>query len=166
MSNNSSNQQSPADQVTQFWGDMFSRMGISGVPGAAAPMSQETAKQMQRIFLDAMAKYFDEFMRSDQFLNMIKESMDRSLAFKQQVDQFLTQLYRGAQMPAKADVDDISGLLRSVEKNVLDRLAQLEEKVAAVEDSRPMGNGAGASRAPQPSRREDFKADRSPKKSK
>lgn len=166
MSDNHDKQQSPADAVTQFWSDMFSRMGMAGGPGAAPQMSQETAKQMQRVFFDAMAKYFDDFMRSDQFLSMMKETMDRSLAFKQQVDQFLTQLYRGAQMPAKADVDDISGLLRSVEKNVLDRLAKLEEKVAAVEDSRPMGSGAGASRAPQPSRREDIKGDRSPRKSK
>ncbi|RIK62169.1 MAG: hypothetical protein DCC65_17900 [Planctomycetota bacterium] len=164
MSNPETPHPNPAEAFTQFWSDMFSRMGMTGAGVSAGPMSPEGAKQMQRIFLDTMARYFDEFMRSDQFLSMMKETMDRSLAFKQQVDQFLTQLYRGAQMPAKTDVDDISGLLRSIEKNVLDRLSRLEEKVAAVEDSRPTGSGAGASRAPQPSRREAMKGDRSIRK--
>lgn len=146
--------QTATDPFTQFWGDMFSRMNTAtGGSSAGGPMSAEATRQMQRIFLDALAKYFDDFMRSEQFLGMLKETMDRSLALKQQVDQFLTQLHRGVQAPAKTDVDDISGLLRSIEANVLDRLAKLESKVAAVEAPRRTGGSARASRAPRPSRR-------------
>lgn len=150
--------QTANDPFTQFWGDMITRMGMpsGGEPGSesggAGPMSPEAAKQMQRVFLDALAKYCDDFMRSEQFLAMMKEAMDRSLAFKQQVDQFLTQLHRGVQAPSKTDVDDISGLLRSIEANVLDRLERLESSVAAVEGPRRTGGRARASRAQPPSR--------------
>lgn len=158
MNDNNSNQ-AAMDPLSQFWTDMFARMNVPQTGAGAGPsLSQDSQKQMQRIFFDAMAKYFDDFMRSEQFLKMMKETMDRSLAFKQQVDSFLTQLYRGVQAPAKADVDDISGLLRSIEANVLDRLGSLESKVAAVEDKRRTGRGAGASRAQRPPRRGNTKS--------
>ncbi len=158
--------QNATDTFTQFWGDMLSRMNAqAGGSSGAGQMSPEASRQMQRLFFDAMAKFFDDFMRSEQFLGMMKETMDRSLALKQQVDQFLTQLHRGTQTPAKADVDDISGLLRSIEANVLDRLERLESKVAAVEaPRRTTGAGAKASRAPLPSRRGDRSERSSPRK--
>ena len=86
--------QATADPFRQFWGDFFSRVGMS--PSAPSPAqtptpSKEAVQQMQRVFFDALAKYCDDFMRSEQFLQMMKETMDRSLAFKQQVDQFLSQ---------------------------------------------------------------------------
>lgn len=159
--NDNNSSQAAMDPLSQFWTDMFARMNVPQAGAGAGPsLSQDSQKQMQRIFFDAMAKYFDDFMRSEQFLQMMKETMDRSLAFKQQVDSFLTQLYRGAQMPAKTDVDDISGLLRSIEANVLDRLGSLETKVAAVEEKRRTGRGAGASRAQRPPRRGNIKAAR------
>ncbi len=135
--------QSPADPFSQFWGDFFSRVGMSpsATPQTPSP-SKEAVQQMQRVFFDAMAKYCDDFMRSEQFLKMMKETMDRSLAFKQQVDQFLSQLQRGMQSPAKADMDDLSGLLRSIEERTLARLSALEDKVAAVEETRRTGRSA------------------------
>jgi hypothetical protein len=139
----SNHSQTATDPFSQFWGDFFARTGMSpaaGSPGASP--SKETVQQMQRMFFDALAKYCDDFMRSEQFLKMMKETMDRSLAFKQQVDQFLSQLQRGMQSPAKADMDDLGGLLRSIEERVLSRLSDLEDKVAAVEETRRTGGRA------------------------
>lgn len=147
--------QTATDPFSQFWGDFFSRAGMSpsAAPQAPAP-SKEAAQQMQRMFFDAMAKYCDDFMRSEQFLQMMKETMDRSLAFKQQVDQFLSQVQRGMQSPAKADMDDLAGLLRSIEERVLGRMSALEDKVAAVEETRRTGRGAqGRAGRSHPSRR-------------
>ncbi|HKQ46768.1 MAG TPA: hypothetical protein VJZ71_01725 [Phycisphaerae bacterium] len=148
--------QTATDPFSQFWGDFFSRVGMSPA-SAAAPQtpspSKEAVQQMQRVFFDALAKYCDDFMRSEQFLKMMKETMDRSLAFKQQVDQFLANLQRGMQSPAKADMDDLGGLLRSIEERVLSRLSALEDKVAAVEETRRTGRSAKASQAQRPSGR-------------
>lgn len=135
--------QAATDPFQQFWGDFFSRVGMSPAAAPQTPSpSKEAVQQMQRMFFDALAKYCDDFMRSEQFLKMMKETMDRSLAFKQHVDQFLAQLQRGMQAPAKADLDDLGGLLRSIEERVLDRLSELELKVAAVEDTRRTGRSA------------------------
>jgi hypothetical protein len=144
MSDNDRSQTAP-DPLSQFWGDFFTRAGMSPPSGASAQSaspSKEAVQQMQRVFFDALAKYCDDFMRSEQFLTMMKETMDRSLAFKQQVDQFLGQLQRGVQSPAKADMDDLGGLLRSIEERVLSRLSALEDQVAAVEETRRTGRSA------------------------
>lgn len=148
--------QTAADPFSQFWGDFFSRAGMSPPSAAAAQTpspSKEAVQQMQRVFFDALSKYCDDFMRSEQFLKMMKETMDRSLAFKQQVDQFLSQVQRGMQSPAKADIDDLGGLLRSIEERVLSRMSALEDKFAAVEETRRTGRSARASQAPRPSAR-------------
>ncbi len=140
-----------------FWSDMLSRMGMPAGAAQTTPPPKafsESAKQMQRVFLDALAKYCDDFMHSEQFLKMMKETMDRSLAFKQQVDQFLGKLQQGMQSPARADVDDLAGVLRNIEERVLTRLDSLEEKVAAVEEKKSRaGGGTRASRVLRPSGR-------------
>jgi hypothetical protein len=147
--------QSATDPFSKFWGDFFSRVGMSpsAAPAQAPSPSKEAVQQMQRVFFDALAKYCDDFMRSEQFLKMMKETMDRSLAFKQQVDQFLSQVQRGMQSPAKADMDDLGGLLRSIEERLLSRLSAVEDKVAAVEETRRTGRSARASQAQRPSGR-------------
>lgn len=147
-------EQTASDPFGQMWTDLFSRMGMPGaapmpsMPSAAA--SNETVKQMQRVFFDALAKYFDDFMRSEQFLNMMKQTMDRSLAFKQQVDQFLTKLHHGTQTPTTGEMSDIAGVLRNIEERLVRRMDAIESKVAAVEEPRRTKGSARASRA-QPS---------------
>ena len=41
-------------------------------------------KRFQSAFLDAMARYCDEYMRSPQFLAVMKQSMDGALSLRQQ----------------------------------------------------------------------------------
>src|SRR5262245_33901591 len=143
--------QTANDPFGQMWTDFFSRMGT--VPGMAMPQmpsataSNDALKQMQRVFFDALAKYFDDFMRSEQFLGMMKQTMDRSLAFKQQVDQFLTRLHHGTQSPSSSEMSDIAGILRHIEERLVRRMDALEDKVAAVEEPGRTKGSARASRA-------------------
>lgn len=144
---------SPVEMMTQFWTDLFDKMGAGpsargSMPGMGA--SPDIAKQMQKAFFDGMGKYCDEYMRSEQFLKMMKDTMDRSLAFKQQVDQFLNQCYASTMTPSRPDVADLAGIMRSIEERILARLSQLEQRVAAVEDADGSQRSAGASRAQRP----------------
>ena len=154
---NSTNDRPSADPFASFWTDFFGRMGAppEAMRGFTPPpdASNEMVKQMQRVFFDAMAKYCDDFMRSEQFLTMMKQTMDRSLAFKQQIDQFLGQMQKSMQAPARGDIDDLAGTLRKIEERVLDRLGAIEQKVAAVEDKRGARRVATASPAIRPSPR-------------
>ena len=104
MSNGTSGQ-GPTDPFTKAWTDLFAKMTT---PAGQAQSPQqpawpdETVKQMQRTMFEAMAKQADEYLRSPQFLTMMKQMMDQSIAFKQQIDRFITEAYRGVQAPAQA----------------------------------------------------------------
>ncbi len=148
--------QDAAEPFARAWGDFMSQFGMAGAAGSSneAPTpswSDEAMKQMQRTFLDALAKYCDEFMRSPQFLNMMKQSMDNALSFKQHVDRFLTEAHRSVHSPSIGDVDDIVGLLRTIEDRVIQRIDVLETRLRDVEGpargksaKRKTGSSAGS----------------------
>lgn len=154
----------PAEQMTKFWTDMMAQMGQAaaqgGMPGAStngrsagsAPAFTDAAKSMQRAFFDAMAKYFDDFMRSEQFLDHMKQTMDQSIQMKKMMDDFLIQAQTTLQSPVRGDVEDLAHLLRGIEERLFDRLDKLEEKVAAVEERQGAGRDAKASGASRPAR--------------
>lgn len=88
---------------------------------------------MRRAFLDAWAKSCDEFMRSDHFLEMMKRSMDSSLAFREQMNQFLGQTLQSGPIPSREDTDAILLAVRTLEENIVDRLDALAQRVDQLE---------------------------------
>ena len=122
----------PTEQFTKFWSDMMANAGKLGmVPPPQSP--DEAMKHMRRAFFDAWAAQCDEYMRSEQFLDTMKKSMDNALAFKQQMKEFFTKHLHDAQMPARSDTDSILLVLRSLEERVLAKLEDLAERVERLE---------------------------------
>ncbi len=122
-----------SDPFSRFWVDLMSKM--SGTPFAptASQMQDEAMKRMRQAFFDSWAKHCDEFLRSDAFLDILKKSMDSALAFKQELNEFMTRALHEKQMPARSDTDSILLVLRSMEGRVLERLDQLSRRVDALE---------------------------------
>lgn len=118
-----------SDVFTKFWTDYMSRMGSAGVPMPSMPDSSESARQMQRMLFEAMAKYADDFMRSPQFLEAMKQSLDNALAFRHQINEFLTHALHSAQSPSRSDVDELVALVRNVEERILDRVEAMERRL-------------------------------------
>ena len=142
--------QNPSDSFTQFWNDFMSRMASAGMmPTGQA--GNDAIKQMQRIYLDAMAKYADEYMRSPQFLDMMKQTMDASMAWKRQVDQWLSGALKAAAMPTAEDAADAVARLHSMEKRLTERLSEIEERLIALEQ-RDEGASAAARKRKQAGR--------------
>ncbi len=124
----------PADQFSQFWFDMMSKMGAGAfTPPRTSSPTDDMMKQMRQAFFDSWAKYCEEFMRSEQFLSMMKKSMDGALAFRTQLNEFMTKALHEKQMPARSDTDSILLVLRSLEERVLDRIEKLSDRVGNLE---------------------------------
>lgn len=135
------------DPFTAFWSDWMTRMsGLGMAPPASAPDMME---QMRKTFFGAMARHAEEFMRSDQFLGAMKQSMDNALAFKQQLNQFLTKNLQSAQMPSRSDTDHVVLLVRGMEERLAGKLDDLSARVAELEAAsggeRHEGKAKGAS---------------------
>ncbi len=121
------------DPFSRFWLDLMSKM--SGTPFAptTAQVQDDAMKRMRQAFFDAWAKHCDEFLRSDTFLDTLKKSMDSALAFKQELNEFLTKALHEKQMPARSDTDSILLVLRSMEDRVLERIDRISKRVDALE---------------------------------
>ena len=135
-----------ADPFTKFWSDCVSKMTGAGMTPSPTQVSDDAMKQMRRAFFDAWAHHCDEFMRSPAFLDGMKKAMDGALAFREQLNEFMTRALHEGQAPARSDTDSIMLVLRSLEERVLDRLDRLEERVASMEDG---STGESTPHAPQ-----------------
>jgi hypothetical protein len=149
------NDNAAGDPFNRFWTDWMAQMGAMGVVPPSGPSCEEAMKQMRKGFFDAWAKHCDEFMRSEPFLDAMKRSMDNALAFKQQLNEFLTRSLHDGQAPARSDTDSIMLVLRSFEDRLLKRIDTLDARLTALEahlgrvtaKSATAGNSSTAPRA-------------------
>ncbi len=160
------NSANAADPFTRYWQNVMAQMGASGLSAPPGIDSSAAGKQMQRIFLDALAKYCDDFMRSPQFLEAMKRNMDNALMFRGQMDQFLAQAQSNLQTPMHDNLDNVVMMLRGLEERMSARLDALEargdtERRKSTPDAKSKSRGTGGAR---PARKTG--ANRTKKKSK
>lgn len=117
----------------KFWTDMATQM--MGQPAQPAPGDARDAmfRQMRQAFFDAWARSCDEFLSSDMFLESMKKSMDASLAFRQQMNEFFAKALHETQSPTRSDTDSILLVLHGLEDRLLARIEDLSQRVAGLE---------------------------------
>ena len=132
---------SETDPFTRFWSDIMA--GMSGGVGAPGSTQDDMMRQMRRVFFDAWAQQCEEFMRSDAFLAMMKQSMESALAFREKTNEYLNKALNDAHMPSREDTDSILIAVRTLQEQVLDRLDGLSKRVEALEarNGRPSAKG-------------------------
>lgn len=122
------------DPFTTFWTDLMGQMATVGFTPPA--MRPDMTDQMRKAFFSVLSNHAEEFMRSEQFLAAMKQSMDNALAFKQQMNQFFQQNLRGFNMPSSADADHVALLVRGMEDRVMEKLDDLDIRLGKLESSR------------------------------
>ncbi len=135
-----------ADPLTRFWTDMMGRMAATGM--STPPASGEMFEQMRSAFLDVLSKHTDDFLRSEQFLSALKQSMDSGLAFRRQMNDMLTRSLETLQMPTSTDVEEVIQLVRNMEQRIGGRLDEIDERLARLEASSNSGSRLGAGQSP------------------
>ena len=150
-------QQSPAEQMAAYWRDWFAQMNAAGgaqqaqqqQQAAAAAMGQfagappfpwtpspETMRQMQAAFLDALAQQCDQHMRSPQFLESMKRSMDQALEFRQRVEHFVKDNAAAAFSGVSGGApEEIIGAIRLIETRLNERLDDLARRLDRLESA-------------------------------
>lgn len=119
-----------AASATRMWADFASRMMAAGLTFPPDKAPPEAARQMRSAMFEAMSRYYDEFMRSPQFLEGMKQAMDSAIAMRRQFNEILTRVHHELQGTARADIDSLMVAIRHLETRLLDRL---EEVGGAVE---------------------------------
>lgn len=121
------------DPFVSMWNDFAGRMAAAGMTPPAA--GSDTVQQMRRAFFDSMAQYFDQLMRSEAFLNAMRQSMENGLAMQHMINQQLQKSLNAMQMPSRVDTDHVAMLVRGVEDRLLDRIEELHKRIDRIENA-------------------------------
>ena len=155
----------PAEQWSAFqkiWTDTFTRMMQAGMTFSPESTPPEFMRQFRSGIFQALAQSWEEFLRSPQFLEGMKQWMDNAIAFRKMSNDFLTKVRHDGQATAREDIDALLLAVRHLETRVLDRVDDLAHKVdtlnkrfdalspQAAGDSPPVG----PARKPQPKPKE------------
>lgn len=124
---------STTDPFTAMWAEWVK---WATPPGGAPPSpTAEATQAMRRMFFDILAGQADQFMRSELFLNSMKQAMDNAMAWQKMINDALQQGLAAAQMPSRADNDHLVTLVRGMEDrldrkldDLLNRVEQLERR--------------------------------------
>jgi len=123
------------DQVAVFqklWMDSFTEMaGVWSQFSAGSPPVDEMRK-MRGGMLKVLAETWDEYMRTPQFLEMMKASLNGALDLKRMAREGMNRVHEQFENPSKQDIDDVLLAVRHVERRLLERLEGLDDRVANV----------------------------------
>lgn len=144
------------DVFTRMWVDFANKMAMSSLAFQAGSTPPEAGREVRGAAFKAMSDYFEELMRSPQFLDAMKQSMDTALNLRKQFDSFLSTMQHEMQGVAREDVDSLMLTMRHMETRMLDRMEDLAGRIDALEQQlkaakkTPANGHAQSRRRPQP----------------
>jgi len=127
---------SAAGQSSMFfknWIESFSQIAQAACRYSPETMPPELMRQIRSGLFQAMAKSWEEYMRSPQFLEGMKQTMDNAIAFRKLSTEFFTQARRETQGTTRADVDAVLLAVREMESRLTERMDDLAARVNHVE---------------------------------
>ena len=120
------------DQVAAFqklWTDSFANMtDVWSQFSPGSPPSDEIRK-MRGGMLKVLAETWDEYMRTPQFMEMMKASLNGALDLKRMARDGMNRVHEQFETPSKEDIDGVLLAIRHVEGRLLDRLEGLDDRV-------------------------------------
>ena len=140
METDSTNFEKTAEQWAAFqkiWAETFTRLmqaGFSASPEAAPP---DFLRQVRTGIFQALSQSWDEFMRSPQFLESMKQYLEGAVSFRKWTTDFLTKAHHEMQEPTREDIDSIMLSVRQSERRILDRLEELAAEVQQFKERKP-----------------------------
>jgi hypothetical protein len=117
-----------AEQFQAFqklWMESMSKlMQTTFTPEAGSP-SPEILKQIRAGIFQALAQSWEEFMRTPQFTESMKQWMDNAINFRKMTNDFMGKVRNEMQAASRDDIDQVILSVRHMEKRLLDRIDQL-----------------------------------------
>jgi len=150
------------EAMMAFWRDAWTRtaagassqtpgVGADPMAGAAAWMpSPEAVKRMQGAFLDAMAGSAEQYMRSPQFLDSMRQSLESAIGMRTQMEEYLRKNMGDAlRTPGDASAQ-VMRLLTEMESRIHARFDEIEARLNAIAPAPTKSATASSSRKQAP----------------
>jgi hypothetical protein len=125
------------EQVAAFqklWTDSFTKMASMWSQFSPGSPPADELRKMRGGMLKVLAETWDEYMRTPQFMEMMKASLNGMLDLKRAARDGMDRVHEQFENPSKGDIDDVLLAVRHVERRLLDRLEGLNEQVANLDE--------------------------------
>lgn len=113
----------------KIWMESFTKLMQAATlvnPNSPPP---ELLREMRNGIFSALAKSWDEFLRSPQFQTVMKEWMDQAMALRKMSHDLMGKVRKEMQAPSRDDIDAVMLSMRHMETRILDRLEVLEKQI-------------------------------------
>jgi hypothetical protein len=104
----------------------------------------EVLRQIRNGIFFALAESWEQFMRSPEFLDTMKQLMEQAVTFRKATNDFLGKTRHQMQAPSSEDINTIMLAVRHMEKRLLDRMEQLSLQVNSSNARTARANRSGA----------------------
>jgi len=121
-----------AQRMGSLWMEFATRMATAGMAFRPDQPPGDAARDVRQASLSMLAEQTDKYMRSPEFLATVKQSLDASIGFRQQLNELLTQAHHSVQGVAIQDIDSVLKSVRHLEARVLDRIETVADKLVEV----------------------------------
>jgi hypothetical protein len=125
------------EQVATFqklWTESFTKMADVWSQYTPATPPLEEMRKLRGGMLQVLAETWDEYMRTPQFLELMKASLNGVLDLKRVSRDGMNRVHEQFQNPSKQDMDDMLLAIRHVERRLLERLEGLDDRVANLDE--------------------------------
>jgi len=109
----------------KIWLDSATKMFQTAFTASSNSPPPEMLKQIRSGIFAALAQSWDEFMRSPQFLDAMKQWMENAISFRKMSNDFLARVRGELQAPSRDDTDTLMLSIRHMEKRLLDRVEEI-----------------------------------------
>jgi hypothetical protein len=123
----------PAAAISSFWAQWLEQSNQGTQSLMDVMQTTLDPQQIQRRWLDALSRCFDEFMRSPAFMEQMKNSLKTVTDLKGLHDQMVQDAARQFGIPLVGDVAGLFERLHSTEQTILNRLQAIEDRLKAIE---------------------------------
>jgi uncharacterized protein (DUF2267 family) len=139
-----------AEQAAAFqkiWMESMSKIMQTAFTFGSDSPPPDVLRQIRSGIFQALAQSWEEFMRSPQFLESMKQWMDNAINFRKMSNDFMAKVRNEMQAPSRDDIDTVMLTVRHIEKRLLDRMEDLSTRIAEL-NSRLNGQHAKFSAKP------------------
>jgi hypothetical protein len=123
----------PAAAISSFWAQWLEQSSQGTQAMMEAMQTSFDPQQIQRRWLDAMSRSFDDFMRTPAFMELMKNNLKAVTDLKGMQNQMIEDTARQFGIPLVGDIAGLFERLQSTEQTILNRLEAIEDRLKAME---------------------------------
>src|SRR5580765_2685355 len=143
----SENTEQLSEQMSKFqkiWMETFTGMAQNAFTFSPDSAPPEILRQMRSGIFQALAKSWDEYLRSPEFGEAMKRWMDSAVYYRKMTNDLLTRTHHETQNVAHQDIDAMLVAVRHLEKRLLDRIEEMEERIQQLTRTKGTAHGKEA----------------------